>query len=237
MSYNVKMFNHYGWSTNDSVAQKTSNFIKEKDPDILLLQEFFHHENLSISYPYSFVKMKSKTNKFGLVIYSKYQIINSGSLDFKNSANNIIFTDVLKGNDTIRVYNVHLESLRLNPEKENFGEKNSDKLMRRMKVAFKKQAIQTEQFIDHQKLWNGKVIVAGDFNNTAFSWVYKQIAKGKQDAFTIAGKGLGRTFDYGYPVRIDFILPDTNFNINTFKTFSVKYSDHFPILARINLKK
>ena len=47
---------------------------------------------------------------------------------------------------------------------------------------------------------------------------------------------MGKTFNYLYPMRIDFILPDNNFDVNNFKTFDVEYSDHFPILARIKLK-
>ena len=86
------------------------------------------------------------------------------------------------------------------------------------------------------KKWTGKKILCGDFNNTAFSWVYKELSKNKQDAFKVAGKGLGKTFNYWYPLRIDFILLDSSFDINNFKTFNVHYSDHYPILARINLK-
>ena len=236
MSYNVRMFNIYEWSSKDSIAEKIYQFIDDKKPDILTIQEFYKNEKLQILYPYKYIKTLSKTNNFGLAIYSNYKIINSGSLDLKNSANNIIFADVLKGNDTIRIYNIHLESLKINPDKQNFGEKDSDRLLRRMKASFQKQASQVEQFLAHEKLWEGKKIVCGDFNNTAFSWAYRQIAKNKQDAFKEAGKGLGKTFNYMYPLRIDFILPDNNFEVNNFKTFDVQYSDHFPILASIKLK-
>ena len=164
-------------------------------------------------------------------------MINMGSLDIANSANNIIYADILKNKDTIRIYNLHLESLKINPNKQNFGEATSDKLIERMKSSFQKQATQVEQFLEHEKLWIGKTIVCGDFNNTAFSWVYRQISKKKQDAFKEAGKGLGKTFNYPYPLRIDFILPDHNFEVNNFKTFEVPYSDHYPILARLKLKK
>tara|TARA_B100000787_G_C16190469_1_gene297191 strand:- start:1729 stop:2748 length:1020 start_codon:yes stop_codon:yes gene_type:complete len=237
MSYNVRLFNHYKWSKENDIAEKTSNFISEKKPDIITIQEFFEAKNLKISYPYQFIKTKSEINKFGLAIYSKYEIINSGSLDLEESANNIIFADILKEKDTIRIYNIHLESLKINPNKQHFGEQDSDKLIQHMKTSFQKQATQVEQFLEHEKQWEGKKIVCGDFNNTAFSWVYNQLCKNKQDAFEIAGKGLGRTFNYMYPLRIDFILVDNNFEVNNFKTFDVQYSDHFPILARINLKE
>jgi len=35
-------------------------------------------------------------------------------------------------------------------------------------------------------------------------------------------------------LRIDFILTDQNIDINNFKTYDVEYSDHFPIMARLN---
>ena len=236
MSYNVRLFNHYNWSTDSTIVKKISSFIAEKEPDVLSIQEYYDAENLQLKYPYQFIKTKSNFNKFGLAIFSKFNIINSGSLDLKESANNIIYTDILKDKDTIRVYNIHLESLKMNTSQENFGTKNSDKLLEKMEASFQKQAKQVELFLQHEKKWDGKKILCGDFNNTAFSWVYRELSNEKQDAFKEAGKGLGKTFNYWYPLRIDFILTDANFDINNFKTFNVPYSDHYPILARLNLK-
>lgn len=236
MSYNVKMFNHYRWNPDKSLAEKTFKFIQEQQPDVLVMQEFFSDTNISFRYPYEYVKTKSKTSIFGLAVYSKYPIVHSGSFDLENSANNIIFADIVKDRDTIRIYNVHLESMHLNPDKENFGEEDSDRLIKRIKDAFQKQGHQTEKLLAHQKKWKGKSIVCGDFNNTAFSWVYKQIAAERQDAFEVAGKGTGRSFDYKLPLRIDFILPDESFEVNHYKTFDVPYSDHYPILARLEVK-
>jgi len=236
MSYNVRLFNHYNWSTDSTIVKKISSFIAEKEPDVLSIQEYYDAENLQLKYPYQFIKTKSNFNKFGLAIFSKFNIINSGSLDLKESANNIIYTDILKDKDTIRVYNIHLESLKMNTSQENFGIINSDKLREQMEASFQKQAKQVELFLQHEKKWDGKKILCGDFNNTAFSWVYRELSNEKQDAFKEAGKGLGKTFNYWYPLRIDFILTDANFDINNFKTFNVPYSDHYPILARLNLK-
>ena len=234
MSYNVRLFNHYKWNKDPETAQKMFDFISDKKPDILAIQEFYNDKNIPFSYPYKYIKPKSKTLKFGLAIFSKFPIINQGSLDFKKSANNAIFVDIIKNKDTIRVYNLHLQSLKINPKKENFGEENSEKLFNRLETGFQKQAIQTEQFLAHEQDWKGKKIICGDFNNTAYSWLYKQILKDKKDAFVEAGKGFGKSFNYAFPMRIDFILTDKNTTINQFKTFSIKYSDHFPIFARIN---
>ena len=234
MSYNVRMFNFYKWNSDTELVQKTVDFIHKNSPDILALQEFYDSPKVSLSYPHKYIKTKSKNNKFGLAIFSKFPIINSGSLDFKNSGNNSIYVDFLKEKDTIRVYNIHLESLKINPNKEHFGEESNEKLLGRLQSAFQKQASQTEQFIAHEKSWNGKKIILGDFNNTAYSWVYRKIKSDKKDAFLEAGNSFGKTFNYPFPMRIDFILTSQDFEINQFKTFEEKFSDHFPILARIH---
>jgi endonuclease/exonuclease/phosphatase family metal-dependent hydrolase len=93
---------------------------------------------------------------------------------------------------------------------------------------------QTKVFLKHQKKWKGKIIIAGDFNNTSYSWVYHQIATDRKDTFIEAGKGFGKTFNYWFPMRIDFILTDKNAIVNQFHMYSEKNSDHFPILAKIN---
>lgn len=237
MSYNVRMFNHFKWSKRTDIPEKIKALVKKNSPDIILLQENFNLEKYLFSYPYSYINSKNANNKFGMSIFSKFPIINKGSLNLKKTSNNIIFVDIVRKKDTIRVYNLHLQSLRLKPDKENFGQGNSEKLVQNLKSSFKKQASQTTLFLAHEKEWKGKKIVGGDFNNTAYSWVYNQISKNKKDAFVENGKGFGKTFNYPFPMRIDFILTDETAIINQFSSFSLNYSDHIPIMARINWKK
>lgn len=236
MSYNVRMFNIYEWIKEKDIDKQIEAFINDKSPDILAIQEYRETKKLHFNYPYKYFVPKSSKNNFGLALFSKFKIINKGSLDFKNSANNAIFIDVLKNKDTIRVYNLHLQSLKLNPKKENFGEANSEKLIDRLKKGFQIQASQVNHFLQHEKSWKGKQVICGDFNNTSFSWVYRQISKNKKDAFEVAGAGFGKSFNYFFPMRIDFILTDKKTRINTFKTYSVNFSDHFPIMSRINFE-
>jgi exonuclease III len=158
------------------------------------------------------------------------------SFDFKQTGNNIIYADVLVQEDTIRIYNIHLQSLKINPNKENFGEKDAMSLRNRLSDVFQKQQKQVELLLNNQQTIKHKIIVAGDFNNTAFSWPYRKILKGKKDAYVVAGKGFDKTYDFAFPMRIDFILVDKDITINHFKAYRDKYSDHFPILARLDLK-
>lgn len=234
MSYNVRMFNYWNWIDDKNILKNINNFIKEESPDILLFQEYFHQKELKFNYKYKYLKPSKLNSNFGLAIYSKFPIVNKGSFDFKNTSNNIIFTDILKNKDTIRVYNIHLQSLGLNTDKDNFGQENPKKLIARLQEGFKKQAEQTTVFLEHEKKWNGKKIVAGDFNNTSYSWVYNQISEDKKDAFIEAGSGFGKSFNYWFPMRIDFILTDKNAKVNQFTSFTEKNSDHFSIQAKIN---
>ncbi len=234
MSYNVRMFNLYNWIEEDYIDQNIYEFINTKNPDILCIQEFHPSDEIGFNYPYEYVKIRTNGNNFGHAIFSKFKIINSGSLDFSKSTNNAIFVDIVRNNDTIRVYNIHLESLKINPKEESLTQENSEKFKIRVEKAFKKQTNQAILLSEHQGEINYKSIICGDFNNNAFSWVYNKLKTNKNDAFEIAGKGFGKTYDYSFPLRIDFILTDQNIDINNFKTYDVKYSDHYPIMARLN---
>ena len=84
-----------------------------------------------------------------------------------------------------------------------------------------------------------KVLIAGDFNNTSFSYIYdlvKQDGKFK-DAFLEAGSGFGKSFKLNYfPLRIDFLLIEDGLTIKEFRKFDIDYSDHYPILTKIKLQ-
>ncbi len=235
MNYNVRLFNKYQWIDDESIPQKISTFIKQNDPDILILQELYPSNDINIEYPYKFIEFKGNKKNFGQAIYSKFKIINKGSLDFADSNNNATFIDILKVDDTIRIYNLHLESLGIKPNKEFLGEKDSEKMIKRLSKSFVKQQEQVEIFNAHKDQCKYKIIIGGDFNNTAYSWAYHKIKGNLKDTFIEAGKGFGKTYDFNkYPLRIDFILVDNNFKINQHINFDVEYSDHYPILAKLS---
>jgi len=238
MNYNVRLFNRYQWIENKGIPKDVSSFVNQQELDILSIQEFYPSKGLSFDFPYKYVEYKGKKKDFGQAIYSKYKIVNQGSLDFKGTSNNAIFIDIIKNTDTIRVYNLHFESLGVqtkNVDLDNLDEKNSKKLINRLTSAFKKQQDQVEHFLNHKKDCNYKIIICGDFNNTAYSWAYHEVKNDFKDTFLEAGKGFGKTFMFNkYPLRIDFILVDKKFNVNQHQNFNLKLSDHEPVLAKIS---
>ncbi len=237
MNYNVRLFNVFDWIEGPNLKENMSQFILDKNPDILCMQEYRTDDDINFSiFPYKHIELSGNKVKNGQAIYTKFPIINSGSIEFPKTSNNAIFVDIVKGVDTIRVYNVHLQSSGIDPTVE-LSKENSENLVKRVSSTFKMQQSQTEQFLIHKNKSPYKTIISGDFNNTAYSYVYKEIKGEMKDAFEQAGNGFGRTFDFKFfPVRIDFVLVDDAFDINAFKTFDVKYSDHYPVMAKVKLK-
>ena len=241
MSYNVRMFNAYEWSDRKDIPEKITGFINEKNPDILCVQEhYIGAAELANVYPYEYVKLKGKNAEFGSAIFSKFPIISQGSLDFPHDGNNnAIYSDVvINKKDTVRVINVHFQSLMIKPGIDDLKKEDSKKLLGRIGYGFSLQQEQAEMLMDHLKQSPYKTVIAGDFNNTSFSYIYNLIKQDGRfkDAFLEAGSGFGKSFDLNYfPLRIDFLLIENGLSINEFKKFDIKYSDHYPVLTKIGL--
>ena len=139
MSYNVRLFNIFNWSEDDKIESKIHDFIAQKDPDVISLQEYHRQSKKFENYKHQYIKHNSAA--IGLAILSKYKIIKKGSLDFQNSGNNAIFADIVIHQDTIRFYNIHLQSLQIDKNKEHFGASDSENLLKTLKKHFKGQAV------------------------------------------------------------------------------------------------
>lgn len=239
MNYNVRLFNLYDWIPEKNIDTKIVDFIKAETPDILCIQDYRPTSTVDLSFfKYKFKKTSGNKIHNGQVILSKFPIINSGSLEFPNTANNAIFADVVKGKDTIRIYNIHLQSLKIDTDVEKLKKEGTSRLFKQVENTFKRQQFQSEIFLKHKKECHYKMIICGDFNNTAYSYVYRKIKGDLNDTFKKGGNGFGRTYDFKFfPVRIDYIFADTAFAVNGFKSYNEHYSDHYPIMATLSLEE
>ncbi|MFP2994482.1 endonuclease/exonuclease/phosphatase family protein [Spongiivirga sp. MCCC 1A20706] len=237
MSYNVRLFNNFEQIKADSIGDKLVGFIADRDPSILCMQEFHRRKDVE-GYRYKYKKLNSNKKSSGLAIYSKFPIIDAGSVNFPDTHNNAIYVDVVKADDTIRVYNVHLQSLKVIPDLDKIRKEDSKKLYGRIGNTFAMQQTQIELFNKHRKTSPYKTIICTDLNNTQYSNVYKQISEDAHDAFIKRGSGFGRTFNFKFfPVRIDFILADDSFETMAFDRFKIPYSDHYPVMAGFSIKE
>jgi len=253
LSYNVRVFNLWNWSKEKNRALKTYNFIKNNNYNIVCLQEFYSSNNYgknsldsilknsSLKYAHiSYAKKGKKIYHHGIATFSSYPIINKGSVQINKNDNFCIFTDLLINQDTVRVYNLHLASLRLGyGDYQAIDNINNDtiinvkaytNILSKLRKSYIERAHQANFISAHISKSKYPVILTGDFNDTPFSYTYNSIGKNMQDAFIKSGIGIASTYIHKFSTfRIDFIFHSASVNSYNFKRLKVKLSDHYPI--------
>ncbi len=259
MTYNVRIFDLYNWTHNEKTRAKIFKFFQKENPDVLCMQEFHTSTNppfQNLDTLQGLLKAKNihlllpiylyGTDYWGLATFSSYPIVKKHTVFAdNNSANGCIATDIKIGNDTIRIYNVHLQSIRFTPSDykyvQNISEENSNEqyigmkgILKRLKKAFLIRAAQADLIAEHIRLCPHKVIVCGDFNDTPSSYTYHKIASSLQDAFINKGSGFSSTYIGVFPAfRIDYLLHSKNLNTIRYQLQDEKLSDHYAVKAVI----
>ncbi|MBR6596722.1 MAG: endonuclease/exonuclease/phosphatase family protein [Paludibacteraceae bacterium] len=255
LTYNVGAFRY-----RENATSKIADLIQQDDYDIICLQEYIEfraRENedfrklLSI-YPYSTVGDMSVDSHNRVVTLSKHKIIKSGVASKGKGNNRAIYSDIVIGNDTIRVINAHLASNHI-----SYADKQEiDSISHGLKVEKVKDKIHTldkkvtNNYVIREQMANdidsviaitkSKVMVCGDFNDVPVSYVYHKI---KGERFSVANEELG--WGYSYTFRespfyfcIDHILYQTDgFCCLDYKRLKVPYSDHYPSMVQFSIKQ
>ncbi|MEK9614122.1 MAG: endonuclease/exonuclease/phosphatase family protein [Flavobacteriaceae bacterium] len=231
MSFNVRSFNRFKWLKNKDVSNSIAQFIEEENPDLICFQEYGMQSAPNFkNYPYHFSKPYNLNGQIGTSIFSKFPLINANSIRFKDSRNGGMYVDLLWKKDTLRVYNIHFESLRLDTSDTLLTPQYSEKFRFKINTVFESQKRQIKQFNALSSQTQYPEIICTDLNNNAFSESYRLLVQGRKDGFTEKGKGFGATYQFPYvPMRIDFIITHSKFQVIDFKTHRVELSDHKPI--------
>lgn len=248
LSYNVRHFVGEGDEDRKKNAGKIISFIEEQQADIICLQEARLRKNNIFNLAKTVKKLQTikhyqfarSSTTYGSVTMTRYPIVNMGEIRFEDSRNMTMYTDVLIDSDTVRIFNVHLQSYHINPkdfaiidspgitEEEDIEEVKA--MGNILKQAFQRRAKQVREirkYIDESPY---HVIVCGDFNDTPASFSYHTLGEGLEDAFVNSGRGIGRTYIGKLPsFRIDYILHSEGFESYNFETHDFKQSDHLPV--------
>ncbi|CAN5184904.1 endonuclease/exonuclease/phosphatase family protein [soil metagenome] len=258
----------YGMSTNYYTQERNRTEIVELvtrlDADVVCLQEFNNSTNMkdpnadniglfTKKYPHYFFSedVKSKTGDYaaGVIIFSKQPIINTGKIKYEGKdAESIIYVDILRGRDTIRIFTTHLQSFEFNGEdyaniekiKDPDTEviKASEGIYSKMRKAFVLRSGQVAIVKNELEKNTYPSVICGDFNDVPNSYTYFTIRGDRQDAFLKSSFGFGRSFNALAPtLRIDYIFPDENFIVNQFEMVDEGLSDHHLLLTNLTLKK
>ena len=248
LSYNVRLFNRYGWIPKPDIKSEIISFLKSEKADILCIQEFYTPDEIpNLNYKYRHIGLQSKKNQWHMAIYSSYPQINKATVSIKGERmnNTCIYSDLLISTDTIRVYNVHLASnwfknsdysFLQNPQKETL-KKGIHGIVSRMKISYKKRAEEAEVIKKHMQSSPYPIILCGDFNDTPLSYAYNTISSDLKDAFKESGKGIGQSFVKLPALRIDYILHDEKFNSYNYTKHEEELSDHYAVSCEVEIQK
>ncbi len=241
------------------------DMVSIEKPDILCLQEYrddwwqkddntnkFIQTGQFKGYVFeSYYPVKSNRKAVGIAIFSRYPTIGSGALRAGNRLF-AIYADLLIKNDTVRLFNMHLQSNAFQKEDyqlvegimeadkpvNNELETTSRQLFWKLRKAFIKRAYQARLLSNAIQKSPYPVIVCGDMNDTPSSYAYRKVKGPLQDAFQKAGHSIGNTYLGKLPkIRIDYIFFDPRFKCLYFDILPYHYSDHYPVSSRFYLKK
>ncbi|MBP5506179.1 MAG: endonuclease/exonuclease/phosphatase family protein [Bacteroidales bacterium] len=242
MSYNVGHFEAGSKGMNYSqTLSKICEFVSREAPDVLCLQEFHSTDTATVNRLLSYLPYRHRYfyrndgAHFGNITLSRYPIVNSGTIDFPNSSNLCIWSDIRINDVTVRVYNCHMQSNQL-----SFAT-----IIRHMAGDFSNEVKNVHSSLAHNNVRRGEQVgivhdhiaactlpsmVCGDFNDTPMSYTYHRLAEGHKDSFADGGRGFGATFSLLWPMlRIDYILVPKNVSCDRTTVNRVPYSDHYPV--------
>ncbi len=275
MTWNVKNFDLYNWNKNTQTRQQMMALIRNENADILCLQEFYTNNQLfhnleylrdSLGYPYVYFfpsvdlrkmpKNKLQTTlwkkgelhqQWGVATFSKFPIVDTGRVDFKNSfTNDCSYADLKIKGETVRLFNVHFQSIHLGyddyatldslQENKNAKWLSLKNILRKMKRAYTKRSEQALAVDAHINEFDGKKILCGDFNDVPVSYTYSTTKGDLKDAFVQQGRGFGATFANKLSIfRIDYALFDKRVKVNSYRTIHKSLSDHYPVVVTFSL--
>ena len=237
--------------------------LKKQDADILCLQEFHtstnpaYYDNITpikeeLGYPYYYFSFDEDGDQhyYSSIIFSRFPIIDSGRVRYPRPTlpDVLLEADVLVGTDTISVFTTHLQSNQFGKNdydrlaKIKTGEdslvSNSKNIISKMKKAIQYRSIQADLVREVLDNAPRPVLLCADLNDVPNSYTYHRVKDGMQDAFLKKGFGIGRSFAAIAPtLRIDYIFADEHFKIHQFNRLVKNLSDHYMLVADVELKK
>lgn len=262
ITWNIHGFNGLSGtkSTLRLIREEIFKTIEESGAEVICLQEFNHSTKMEVrsdniglfqkAFPYYFFSHDyafSDHYQAGTILFSKLPIVDTGKIRFANGEH-LIWADVVKGQDTIRIYTTHLQSFNFGVEdyasmydlKE--GEANpissSKPILRKMRDAFRYRGTQADMV--HQTLLQNQLpsLICGDFNDVPGSYTYFRIRGERQDVFLEKDFGIGRTYNALAPtLRIDYILPDQRLEVLQCDLVDEGLSDHQMLIADLRVRK
>lgn len=244
VNYNINQIYSLETKGNESLTK----YLKFLNSDVVCLQEAVVESldsNVNLhqigqgEYLFSFLHQGTKSInaiEFGLAIYSKYPIINSGKIFDRMGLNQVIYSDIDFQGGVIRVYNCHLQSNHL--FKKDFS--NIFNLFGKLIKSAVTRNMEINHLLESVKSCPHPYIVCGDFNGVPLSMGYRRISEVLKDAHLCSGNGYGSTFHHDFlpSLRIDYQFYSESISVKSQEViYQVDDSDHYPLKGSYFLKR
>ncbi len=258
VTYNVYRFEYF--REGGSTLEPLLDSLAKLDADIICLQEFEVRDSVEIAkiseglsdYNYFFCsngQTQPSLSNNGLAVFSKFQLQNSSFVSFEDSVNGFLVTDVIVRDDTIKLFNCHLQTTQVNRVGGNRGlrsmmlsenrEQVAEQTARALARNFRLRANQADSLRNIADNSNCSLLIVGDFNTPVNTYTYRTVRGDLADSFCEKGVGYGSTFRaIKGLLRIDYVLyDDTLLECMEYESPDWTYSDHRPVITRFNVNK
>lgn len=252
MSYNVQNF-RFEKKYIDSVIL----IAKSVNPDVFCVQEFRMNlmgikeqmDGGEITRNYIAEKLEMPYHAFtgfgthivGTAIFSKFPIEHIDTCFMSPiQTNSGVIVTLLTPEGKIGIANLHLPSYHIS----SLNKKHTwqEKLEAFSHKADSVLAVQKEKIIlTHNVIekYEYPLIVVGDMNAPAYSYVFHQLSKGLENSFEEKGVGFGWTYPLwrGFGLHIDHQLHTSNVQALNFQIIPVPFSDHYATMGIYDIQR
>lgn len=247
-SYNIQSM-LYGKT--DLTATLIRNFLSDHMVDIVCFQEIDLTnpsavealQTLLAAYPHVALQDGLEPG-FGLVIASKYPILQHANIPFEQSNNHAMWADIQLPDRTLRLFNMHLQSTQYNQIKRKSALDNwvwdsqreynqTHSFLNKLAFNERNRLRQAQTLTEIIQKSPHASFACGDLNSSPFSFTYKQLETTLRDGFRSAGRGYEYTYRYLFNLyRTDYIFHPDSYEPLSYQSFNLPFSDHKPVLIK-----
>lgn len=235
------------------------DLIARENPDIVFIQEInssdrkLFQRRLGESYPHQLWADRFENYNGGAILsrlpFKSVRNIDIGT-PYMSGHTNVNHAVVTRMGEEIHLFNCHLYPAGHAFLQLIFGKRTLASSLAQTRIAYQRRMAEAEELHRIVSRIEAPVILAGDFNDTPNSPLYRRFNAGLQNAFATAGWGLGTTYGHynlqgSIPGRLRFLLFDflridqvfasRHFRILEASVVPLSVSDHQPQIVRLAL--
>lgn len=249
VTYNVHSFGHEftGYS-----CKEMARYFASRKADILCFQEFDDNRYFPMDsirhalseWPHAY--LPNEGDHLRVAVFSRWPLTRQELIRFEGSANCATYCEVLLPNDTLSLFNCHLQTTSVSQRRTDWTRELEYGDTRQQAETAKdaaltlhanlvKRAQQCDSICQRIKQLHHPILVCGDFNSLPSSYTYHTFSNLLTDGFREAGRGYMYTYRQAKRMlRIDYIFHSTRLRgLRYDSPKEQRCSDHNPVVMQL----